>query len=112
MTPQDVRKAFGAAIREHRLRLGLSQEGLGERAELHRTYITDVERGARNLSLDQLLTLLTNVVQEINQENPNRDLVKSVKGAKMVKETNSLLFTGPSPVLQKISELLTQLDSV
>lgn len=38
-------------MREHRLRQGLSQEGLAERADLHRTYVTDVERGARNLSI-------------------------------------------------------------
>jgi CheY-like chemotaxis protein/DNA-binding XRE family transcriptional regulator len=57
MTSLEVRKAFGAAIREQRLRLGLSQELLGERAELHRTYITDVERGARNLSLESITKL-------------------------------------------------------
>ncbi|HWX22066.1 MAG TPA: response regulator [Candidatus Binatia bacterium] len=55
--PPDVRKEFGAAIRQQRLRLGLSQEALGERAELHRTYITDVERGARNLSLESIAKL-------------------------------------------------------
>lgn len=51
MKSVDVRKTFGAAVREHRLRQGLSQEGLAERADLHRTYVTDVERGARNLSI-------------------------------------------------------------
>lgn len=47
----DIRKEFGSAVRKARLQLGLSQESLAERAELHRTYVTDVERGARNLSL-------------------------------------------------------------
>jgi transcriptional regulator with XRE-family HTH domain len=32
----------------------ISQEELGKRADLHRTYICDVERGARNLSLSTL----------------------------------------------------------
>jgi CheY-like chemotaxis protein/DNA-binding XRE family transcriptional regulator len=53
----DVKKEFGAAVRAHRLRLGISQEALAERAELHRTYVTDVERGARNLSLESISRL-------------------------------------------------------
>ena len=56
MTP-DIRRQFGAAIRSHRLRLGMSQETLAERAELHRTYVTDVERGVRNLSLESISKL-------------------------------------------------------
>jgi transcriptional regulator with XRE-family HTH domain len=42
---------FGAAVRSLRHSLGLSQETLAERADLHRTYIADVERGARNVTL-------------------------------------------------------------
>jgi len=57
MTGLDARKQFGAAVRARRLRLGLSQETLAERAELHRTYVTDVERGARNLSLESISRL-------------------------------------------------------
>jgi CheY-like chemotaxis protein/DNA-binding XRE family transcriptional regulator len=57
MTQMDVKKEFGAAVRAHRLRLGMSQEALAERAELHRTYVTDVERGARNLSLESISRL-------------------------------------------------------
>lgn len=34
--------------------MGISQEELAERAELHRTYVSDVERGARNLSLESI----------------------------------------------------------
>ena len=40
--------AFGAAVRLRREELGLSQEGLGYKANVHRTYVSDVERGARN----------------------------------------------------------------
>jgi transcriptional regulator with XRE-family HTH domain len=34
--------------------LGISQEKLAERAGLHRTYLSDVERGARNISLSSI----------------------------------------------------------
>ena len=50
----DVKKQFGAAIRLHRDKLGISQEELAGRAGLHRTYISDVERGARNVSLESI----------------------------------------------------------
>jgi CheY-like chemotaxis protein/DNA-binding XRE family transcriptional regulator len=47
----DVKKPFGASVRTWRSRLGISQEELAGRAGLHRTYICDVERGARNVTL-------------------------------------------------------------
>lgn len=42
---------FGKIIRTKRLSLGLSQEELAERADLHFTYISSTERGERNISL-------------------------------------------------------------
>jgi CheY-like chemotaxis protein/DNA-binding Xre family transcriptional regulator len=51
---RDVKKVFGGAVREVRSELGISQEELAERAGLHRTYISDVERGVRNLSLENI----------------------------------------------------------
>jgi CheY-like chemotaxis protein/DNA-binding XRE family transcriptional regulator len=50
----DVKKPFGSAVRKWRSRLGVSQEELAGRAGLHRTYICDVERGARNVSLESI----------------------------------------------------------
>src|SRR5271157_4007720 len=44
-------QALGFRIRELRLARGLTQEQLGERCELHRTFIGSVERGERNLSI-------------------------------------------------------------
>jgi len=51
MFSSDIQSRFGTAIRARRKHLGYSQEDLAERAGLHRTYVADVERGARNLSL-------------------------------------------------------------
>jgi|ERR1051326_465300 CheY-like chemotaxis protein len=51
MAVMDIKNRFGTAVRRRRKRLGISQEELAGRAGLHRTYVADIERGARNLSL-------------------------------------------------------------
>ncbi len=48
---------LGDSIRNRRINLFLSQEQLGERAHLHRTYVTDVENGLRNISMITLLRI-------------------------------------------------------
>lgn len=57
MSRSNIKKEFGAAVRAYRQQLGLSQEALAERADLHRTYVTDVERGSRNISLESISRL-------------------------------------------------------
>ena len=47
----DARVQLGKAVRKKRLQLGLSQERLAEKADLHWTYIGGIERGERNVSL-------------------------------------------------------------
>ena len=47
----DICLLFGKNVKEYRLRQGLSQEKLAELANLHRTYISAVERGVRSISL-------------------------------------------------------------
>ncbi len=49
-----MRTHFATSVKRWRRHRGLSQEELAERADLHRTYISDVERGARNLSLESI----------------------------------------------------------
>lgn len=50
----NARSVFAKAVKERRLLLGITQEELAWRAGLHRTYVTDIERGARNLSLQSI----------------------------------------------------------
>tara|TARA_R110000803_G_scaffold46394_4_gene97368 strand:- start:405 stop:614 length:210 start_codon:yes stop_codon:yes gene_type:complete len=50
----DIRKKFGARLRKLRETQGWSQEELADRAGLHRTYISSVERGVRNPTISVL----------------------------------------------------------
>jgi hypothetical protein len=53
----DPRIQLGKTLRRRRLALGLSQEGLAEKADLHWTYIGGIERGERNVSLLNIVRL-------------------------------------------------------
>ena len=48
---ENILVRFGRKVREHRLSLGLSQEDLAERADVHRTYIGMIERAEKNITL-------------------------------------------------------------
>lgn len=50
---------FGLEVRRRRLALGFSQEDLADVSGLHRTYISGIERGDRNPTLEILLRLST-----------------------------------------------------
>lgn len=50
-------EAFGERVRARRLDLEMSQDDLAARARLHRTYISSVERGGRNMSLRNVAKL-------------------------------------------------------
>jgi transcriptional regulator with XRE-family HTH domain len=47
----DIKARFGARLRAIRTKAGLSQESLGLDAHLHRTFISMVERGERNVTI-------------------------------------------------------------
>lgn len=52
--PKPLRLIFAANLRRFRERAGVSQEALADIAGLHRTYVGSVERGERNLSIDNI----------------------------------------------------------
>ncbi len=47
----DIRKRLAANLKRLRQERGLSQEKFAFEVEIHRTYISDLERGARNPSI-------------------------------------------------------------
>ncbi len=53
----DLKKGFGAEVKRRRIECGISQEKLAELADLHRTYISAVESGKRNLTLESIQRL-------------------------------------------------------
>jgi transcriptional regulator with XRE-family HTH domain len=48
---------FGEAVRAHRKELGLSQEAFADEIPLYRSYVADVERGARNVGVVNALRI-------------------------------------------------------
>lgn len=58
----DIKQKVGQRIKQLRKELELSQEALGLKAEVDRTYVTDVENGRRNVSLE----ILERIIKALN----------------------------------------------
>ena len=54
----DIKQKIGQRIRQVRTELGISQEALGLEAGVDRTYVSDVENGRRNVSMEILEKLV------------------------------------------------------
>ena len=50
----DILKVFASNVKKYRRLSGLSQEAFAEKAGLHRTYISAIEREKRSISLDNV----------------------------------------------------------
>ncbi|MEK6189968.1 MAG: helix-turn-helix domain-containing protein [Carnobacterium alterfunditum] len=53
----DVKLLFGKIVRQKRITKGISQEELAFTSGLHRTYISEIERGLRNVSLENIVKI-------------------------------------------------------
>jgi transcriptional regulator with XRE-family HTH domain len=51
------KQLFGSNLRRLRTSAGMSQEMLAARAGLHRTYISSLERGRRNISIENIFAI-------------------------------------------------------
>ena len=64
----DIREKFGFAVKARREELGQTQEDLAGKAGIHRTYLSDIERGSRNVSLlniEKLAAALSTTISEL-----------------------------------------------
>lgn len=50
-------RKFGRAVRSARMESGLSQEAFAERTDLHRTYISEIERGMANVTFETMVRI-------------------------------------------------------
>ncbi len=57
---------YGQAVRKVRLEQGMSQEELADRCGLHRTYISDVELGKRNISLENIERIAISLSKDLS----------------------------------------------
>lgn len=62
-----ARLLFAHNLKRHRMQKMLSQEGLAELCDLHRTYISAVERGVKNISIDNMEKLAGALAVDIRE---------------------------------------------
>lgn len=56
-SPKDIRQRLGDTVRELRSEHHLTQEAVAERAGVHPNYVSDIERGKRNVAVVNLVNL-------------------------------------------------------
>ena len=71
----DIQQSFGSTIRKLRISKGISQETFADLCNLHRTYISDIELGKRNVSLENIERIaialqvpITKLFEEVENE--------------------------------------------
>jgi len=58
----DINVRVGKRIREYRIKRGWSQEQLALEAGLHRAYVGQIERGEKNIGINNLLKLIETLI--------------------------------------------------
>lgn len=72
----EIRIKFGKTLRRLRKKQGVSQEAFADKCDLHRTYISDIERGERNVSLEnieKIANVLNISISKLFKEMENTD---------------------------------------
>ena len=105
---EDIKSLIGKRIRDLRKQRGLSQEGLGWKAELHFTYIGAVERGERNCSIITLEKIAKGL--EINIQDLFNTPFHKTDINKLKKEINNKINLLSPQALTLLKEMLKHID--
>lgn len=54
---RELDKSFGIALKKRRHQVGMSQEALGFRSGVHRTFISEIERGVKSPTVQTMISL-------------------------------------------------------
>jgi transcriptional regulator with XRE-family HTH domain len=92
MATIDFKTLLGMAIKTQRTSLGISQEELAHRADLHRTYVSDLERGVRNPSVDSIDKLARALEVSVSS------LFEKASNGNGAKQTVEILLVEDNPV--------------
>ncbi len=89
-----LKRRFGTAVRRHREQLGITQRQLATRTRIARTYLADVERGARN----PCLSIIVRIAQGMGLSLSTLFSTFEVIGAASPAPASQVLTTGSQPV--------------
>lgn len=102
-----IAKTIGERLRRKRQELGYSQELTAEKAELHPTYIGQVERGEKNATLESIEKIC--IALNYPLENLFEKIIISSEEQKIPAQCFHLILTQPRKEQEKLLYLLEQL---
>jgi len=89
----DLKQLVGEQVRKLRKMRGMTQEGLAERSNLSFSYISDVERGTRNISLESLGKIMVALgIQPIQLFEGAKDLTEVGEVTELSQKVDTLVF--------------------
>ncbi|WP_332853654.1 helix-turn-helix transcriptional regulator [Duganella sp. S19_KUP01_CR8] len=117
-TLQSLRVRYAARLLQLRRSMGLSQTQLAQKAGVHRSYPSQIERGVVNISLDSLEKLFEVLLPELHDGRPLRirvgEAIRKVRGEKISQEQLSLLVEMSLTTIGRIErgEMATSIDQI
>lgn len=101
-----IRKVLGQRIRTLREQFGWTQEQLAERADLHPNYIGQVERGLKNVSLDNIHKLAIGLRMDMSQLFTFEDATKPALSSRITQMLQQCSTEDLDFLMQHIEHLL------